>query len=170
MKQISDKFTILQWPTSNLWLGDRKYFKTDLYELLGIIQILIGLRRHWYYQIRTHGNYFDYYNILNWGVPIVGINRMICANIYTIYFTGYTCIQNQIGWKSFGFHPAQVHVAPFQRNKRQATWPPSKDMISTYRETSNISRTLVGNKLVDHWDIVGASPVSAAPTTSSLST
>ena len=38
------------------------------------------------------------------------------------------------------------------------------------RLTSNISPTLVRNKNVDHSDVVGASPVSAAPTTSSLST
>ena len=40
----------------------------------------------------------------------------------------------------------------------------------TYRKTSNISRTLVGNKIVDNSDVVGASPVGAAPTTSSSST
>ena len=40
----------------------------------------------------------------------------------------------------------------------------------TYRKTSNISRTLVGNKIVDNPDVVGASPVGAAPTTSSFST
>ena len=39
-----------------------------------------------------------------------------------------------------------------------------------YRQTSNISRTLVGNTIVDHSDVVGATPVGAAPTTSSLST
>ena len=39
-----------------------------------------------------------------------------------------------------------------------------------YPQTSNISRTLVGNKIVDHSDVVGASPVGAAPTTSSFST
>ena len=39
-----------------------------------------------------------------------------------------------------------------------------------YRQISNISRTLIGNKIVDHSDVVGASPVGAAPTTSSLST
>ena len=42
--------------------------------------------------------------------------------------------------------------------------------INTYHKTSNISRTLVGNKIVDHSDVVGASPVGAAPTTSSFST
>ena len=39
-----------------------------------------------------------------------------------------------------------------------------------YRKVSNIRRTLVGNKIVDHSDVVGASPVGAAPTTSSFST
>ena len=41
---------------------------------------------------------------------------------------------------------------------------------AAYRKVSNISRTLVGNKIVDHSDAVGASPVGAAPTTSSFST
>ena len=39
-----------------------------------------------------------------------------------------------------------------------------------YRKTSNISRTLVGNKIVDNSDVVGASLIGAAPTTSSFST
>ena len=42
--------------------------------------------------------------------------------------------------------------------------------LPEYRKTSNISRTLVGNKIVDNSDVVGASPVGAAPTTSSFST
>ena len=46
----------------------------------------------------------------------------------------------------------------------------SSDYIVAYRKISNISRTLVGNKIVDHSDVVGASPVGAAPTTSSFST
>ena len=39
-----------------------------------------------------------------------------------------------------------------------------------YRQISNIRRTLVGNNIVDHSDVDGASPVGAAPTTSSFST
>ena len=39
--------------------------------------------------------------------------------------------------------------------------------IGIYRKTSNISRTL-GNKFVEHSDVVGASPVGAAATTSSF--
>ena len=46
----------------------------------------------------------------------------------------------------------------------------SQDYYRNYRNTSNIRRTLVGNKIVDHSDVVGASPVGAAPTTSSFST
>ena len=44
------------------------------------------------------------------------------------------------------------------------------NLNSTYCKVSNIRRTLVGNKIVDHSDVVGASPVGAAPTTSSFST
>ena len=40
--------------------------------------------------------------------------------------------------------------------------------ICMYRQTAN--HTLVGNEIVDHSDVVGASPVGAAPTTYSFST
>ena len=49
-------------------------------------------------------------------------------------------------------------------------WPQTKQASINYRKTSNISRTLVGNKIVDNSDVVGASPVGAAPTTSSFPT
>ena len=39
-----------------------------------------------------------------------------------------------------------------------------------YRQTTNIIRTLVGNNIVYHSDVFGASPVGAASTTSSFST
>ena len=42
--------------------------------------------------------------------------------------------------------------------------------IAVYIQTSNISPTLVGNKIVDYSDVVGVSSVGAAPTTSSFST
>ena len=53
-------------------------------------------------------------------------------------------------------------------------WEPYKpyaivrNTLIAYRKTSNISRTFVGNKIVDNSDGVGASPVGAAPTTSSF--
>ena len=46
-------------------------------------------------------------------------------------------------------------------------WDGVKD---NYRQILNISGTLVGNEIVAHSDVVGASPVGAAPTTSSFST
>ena len=54
------------------------------------------------------------------------------------------------------------------KKPRKARPAPAED--NTYRKTSNISGNLVGNKIVDHSDVVGASPVVAAPTTSSFST
>ena len=38
-----------------------------------------------------------------------------------------------------------------------------------YRQTSNITRTLAGNKIGDHSDVVEALPVDAAPTTTPFS-
>ena len=45
-----------------------------------------------------------------------------------------------------------------------------KSLKKMYRQVSSIRHTLVGNQIVDHSDVVGASPVGAAPTTSSFST
>ena len=42
-------------------------------------------------------------------------------------------------------------------------------LIASHRQISNISRTLVGNNIVDHSDVVGASPAGAAPTIASFS-
>ena len=44
------------------------------------------------------------------------------------------------------------------------------ECYSEYRQVSNISDTLVGNEIVDHSDVVGASPVGAVPITISFST
>ena len=46
----------------------------------------------------------------------------------------------------------------------------SKGGIYMYCKISNKRPTLVGNKIVEHSDVVGASHVRAAPTTSSFST
>ena len=50
---------------------------------------------------------------------------------------------------------------------------PLRDMAAAnhvYRQTSNISNTLVGNKIDDHSYVVGASPVGTAPNTYSFLT
>ena len=43
-------------------------------------------------------------------------------------------------------------------------------MWNNYCQTSNISRTFAGNKLVDHSDVVRALPFGTASSTSSFST
>ena len=64
---------------------------------------------------------------------------------------------------------AQHELAVQHRIQCQVSITPSM-MSHYYRKTSSISRTFVGNETVDNSDVVGASPVGAAPTTSSFST
>ena len=63
-------------------------------------------------------------------------------------------------------HNKAVHTAPIIYD----IFTHSLSSFLNYRKTYNISRTFVGNKIVDNSDVVGASPVGAAPTTSSFST
>ena len=39
-----------------------------------------------------------------------------------------------------------------------------------YRKISNITRTLIGNQMVDHSDVVGTAPLGNVPTTPSFLT
>ena len=64
-------------------------------------------------------------------------------------------------WEPNRLVPCELYWSSSQTCKRHP--------MSIYRQTSNINSSLVGNKL-DHSDVVGASPVGAAPTTSSFST
>ena len=61
---------------------------------------------------------------------------------------------------------------PFQQQFTDVIIYPNPKLLQHkgYCQVSNIRRTLEGNKIVDHSDVVGASPVGAAPTTSSFST
>ena len=66
----------------------------------------------------------------------------------------------------FKFHTVLLRVSAIPS---MLIWQLAEQQFQ-YRKTSNIRRTLAGNKIVDHSDVVGASPVGAAPTTSSFST
>ena len=48
--------------------------------------------------------------------------------------------------------------------------PRAPKILTLYKSFSFNGHTLLGNKIVDHSDVVGASPVGAAPTTSSFFT
>ena len=60
------------------------------------------------------------------------------------------------------------HMSPLKTDTYN--WNKSKQYKTMYCQTSNISHNLVGNVIVDLSDVVGASPVGDAPTTSSFST
>ena len=68
----------------------------------------------------------------------------------------------------------QLHVTTVKQSWKHAiavkyeVWSPIYP--TKYPQNSNIRWTLVGNRIVDHSDVVGASHVGAAPTTSSFST
>ena len=73
----------------------------------------------------------------------------------------YLC-DNEAILKDMGKKVTWINLEPIiQAQQNQAQ--------QNYRQFSNISRTLIGNKSVHHRDVVGASPVGAAPTTSSFS-
>ena len=76
---------------------------------------------------------------------------------------------------TFGEGGTLAHVKTWTRkgNSIQMINPSfAKNSIfqKNYHQTCNISSTLVENKTVDHSDVVGATPVGAAPTTSLFST
>ena len=63
-------------------------------------------------------------------------------------------------------------LGEWEQSLHQNLFPVAHDnvLFVIYREISNISRILAANKFVDHPNVFGASPVGAAPTTSSFST
>ena len=81
------------------------------------------------------------------------------------------CIErdNQKQWKYTNKTKTVNNVfSQLDVHKEGRWWVVPTDLI--YRQTSTISRTFTGNENVDHSDVVGASPVGVAPTTTSFST
>ena len=96
------------------------------------------------------------YEDINGNIPVI-LLRPQC-----VYDTRMRAEHTEINWIDIMSDDASVH----DEAKSLSVNPCTK----YYRQTSNISHTLVFNKLVDHPDEVGASPVGAAPTTSPIST
>ena len=65
---------------------------------------------------------------------------------------------------------SRLTVLPHQCFWTHWPWGYVAVILEVYHQTCNISHTLVGNIIVDNSDVVGASPVGAAPTTFELST
>ena len=66
--------------------------------------------------------------------------------------------------RSFGIHLRAISLEKLKLSILDMS------LKTYYRQTSNISRTLLANEIVDHSDVVGASPVGAALTISSFMT
>ena len=73
-------------------------------------------------------------------------------------------------WLPHATMKLELEVLASTTIKRKKPWPRLAWAGEVrYHQTSNMKCTLVGNEVVDHSDVVGASPVGAAPTTSSFS-
>ena len=121
--------------------------------------------------------------------------QYIPINMHTVF--ALLCFVVVIHWLIFPYlsgllhwHCGNLTIAPVPAKQRWGIWINTScefimnDCITTTKQSttkpcayflgytvkSNTRRTLVGNKIVDHSDVVGASPVGAAPTTSSFST
>ena len=86
-------------------------------------------------------------------------SKCISCRYFIAIYDKYVYIYNQIVKDNTCYHQP-IHSSKCSDDLRK----------KPYGKTSNISRTLVGNKIVDDSDVVGAAPVGAAPTTSSFST
>ena len=71
-------------------------------------------------------------------------------------------LTNLIKWTLYPSDSIKIYVQVGTYNKGS--------MLRAYCQTCNISSALIGKTIVDHSDVVGASPVGAAPTTPSFST
>ena len=102
----------------------------------------------------------------------------ICVSMFEVFFPGDPCEPDLI--LRHDDEEALSRCTPLQKFDyfSGSEWPFILSLLllvlvlfcEYYRQTSNISRTLVGNKIVDHSDVVGASPVGTAPATSPFST
>ena len=100
------------------------------------------------------------------------LTQNLSTKLHYQYIINTLWPSNTIWRHTSGLPLAQVNCNGLLPYSTKLLLKPMSSMTATitYRKTSDISRTLVGNKIVDNSDVVGASPVGAAPTTSSFST
>ena len=105
-------------------------------------------------------------------IIFMSISMLKHRNSFVVNLPGHNVISYLICcWNYFWFnwlianHQTVIATLPF------STFCMGNRMFdANYRQTSNIRRTLTGDRIVDHSVVVGALPVRAAPTTSSFST
>ena len=101
-------------------------------------------------------------------------NDIICLDAQSLSYATYFCSTAKVIYMPYTDWPHRHcfrrPVAKLVPDHLQQQCLIHRDKISIYHRTSNISRALVGDKTIDHSHVVGASPISAAPTTSLFST
>ena len=147
---IANALELLQsWAKSSTW-----YWLFNIGELLSVYLNSFDLCHGKWWSI-LHVNAVQGPLLLTWIILIpTWISNHICNEVWDEITQTFPKLQRLHRW-SLGmdkwFHPILYKGCD-------------------YRQVSNINCTLIGNKIVDHSDVVGASPVGAAPTTSSFST
>ena len=119
-------------------------------------------------QSLTHSGFFFHHQSAN--CTVFDIKRVerdfpfskICTWRATTYMTHIHKPHRSLWWDNFYVQQSFRGISPDLFS--EIAW-----QVKTYRKVSNIRCTLVCNKIVDHSDVVGASPVDDAPTTSSFS-
>ena len=140
-------------------------------------QSINGIRQaaHFYLEADIQQHDKNYTKIAGIGRD-VAMSCSFCCDIMATLVTQYlrcpNCFKLLFSYILYFFlrHWRNIHQL-VQEDVVQRILPNTESIaLRNYRQVSNIRRTLVGNKIINHSYVVGASPVGAAPTTSSLLT
>ena len=123
-------------------------------------------------QLVNHTDPGDLHKFLpeaSFGLQVLSLPASLCPSIHVCGNHLLVCVITRDPFKYGGTY---LNIQQLLGDKlvRMQSGGTTKSRMQIYRKVSNIRRTLVDNKIVDHSDVVGASPVGAAPTTSSFST
>ena len=117
------------------------------------------LNRHLYWFLRFVRYFSNTSPVLMQNAILFVSRKLLFIHMFklVICYESKTCKYKLFLWYNYN-HPSLI----LQSGTDEKRW--------TYYKTSNIRRNLVGNKIVDHSDVAGASPVGAALIISSFST
>ena len=145
------------------WLTDLLIDDNTMITKFVIIPAVSGLYRPtgllFKFQFKLHENVFLL--VSDWDIKVDIVS-------------GDGLVSSGITWNNVDQDP-WCHIVSQGHNELTICWlnhmvPWWYNMSLIYRQTFDISRTLVRNDIVDHWDVAGVLPVGAAPTASSFST
>ena len=139
---------------ASYWPNKPEYSLSSIRRVSGHT-IYVNACQRFYIECKIYACKFNYFSLSTYG-PLVTIWRRLSGKgIHSHY-------KSETVWR--------LSQAYYGNSYTKTTVSPQWIQKTIYRKISNIRRTLVGNKIVDHSYVVGASPVGTAPTTSSFST